>query len=387
MKSTIKVILFILLLITAACSDSNDMLTVVKSDGSCYREFTNDVNLNFITGDSVESNNPFPVDIDSTCQIKWKYRDSEWFTQYPVRKAMIDSVVKSINSKDTVNPDVKKTPEMCNVVIRKNYASVKEMASQFEFKKSHEWSKMKVNYTLEKKFRWFYTYYCYKETYPKLVTNFEIPIENYMSKDEARFWFTGQPDIMKGMNGLEIREYVGKIEDNFNKWYAQNMWNQEYKCLVSNYSQIKNKPVDIETLELLRDTIFKTVKDYENIEMKHILNNYFKTNEFTVLWKGDGSPMKKYEDSLDEQGFMTYFSESFNYKIVMPGKVKLPENAIQQGDTLVWTLNAYRMALDDYTIEAQSRKTNIWAFILTGLILIVAIGSFIWKPKKISSYK
>jgi len=71
----------------------------------------------------------------------------------------------------------------------------------------------------------------------------------------------------------------------------------------------------------------------------------------------------------------------------MPGKVKLPENAIQQGDTLVWTLNAYRMALDDYTIEAQSRKTNIWAFILTGLILIVAIGSFIWKPKKINRIK
>lgn len=387
MKSTIKVILFILLLITAACSESNEMITVIKSDGSCYREFTDDVNLNFITGDSVEINNPFPVDIDSTCQITWKFRDSEWFTQYPVSKAMIDSVVKSINSKDTVNPDVKKTPEMCNVVLRKNYASVNEMANQFKFKKSHDWSKMKVNYSLEKKFRWFYTYYCYKETYPKLVTNFEIPIESFMTKEESQFWFTGQPDILRGMNGVEIREYVGKIEDNFNKWYAQNMWNQEYKCLVSNYSKIKNKPVDIETLELLRDTIFKTVKDYENIEMKHILNNYFKTNEFTVLWKGDGSPMKKYEDSLDEQEYMTYFSESFNYKLVMPGKVKLPENAIQQGDTLVWTLNAYRMALDDYTIEAQSRKTNIWAFILTGLILIVAIGSFIWKPKKISSYK
>lgn len=388
MKSTIKVIPFILLLITAACSDSNDMLTVVKSDGSCYREFTDEVNLNFITGDSVEINNPFPVDIDSTCQISWKFRDSEWFTQYPVSKAMIDSVVKSNNLKDTLKAGEKKTPEMCNVVLRKNYSSVKEMASQFKFKKSHEWSKMKVNYSLEKKFRWFYTYYCYKETYPKLVTNFEIPIENYMSKDEAQFWFIGQPDILRGMNGLEIREYVGKIEDNFNKWYAQNLWNNEYKCLISNYDQINNKPVSVEKMESLRDTIFMTnVKEFDKMDMKDILNNYFKTDAFSNLWKGKESPMRKYEDSLDEKEFMTYFSESFNYKLVMPGKVKLPENAIQQGDTLIWTLNAYRIALDDYTIEAQSRKTNIWAFILTGLILIVAIGSFIWKPKKINRLK
>ena len=383
MKSTINGLFFFYMLITASCSDSNNMITVIKADGSCYREFTAEANIEFITGDSIEQNNPFPVEIDSSCQMKWKFRDSEWFAQYPVRKAMIDSVVKSINSKDTVKPETEKTPEMCDVVLRKNYASVNEMASQFEFKKSHEWSKMKVKYSLEKKFRWFYTYYTYRETYPKLVTNFQIPIQDFMTKEESQFWFTGQPDILRGMNGFEIREYVGKIEDKFNKWYAQNLWNNEYKYLISNYNQIKNKPVNVDKLVSLRDTIFmNNVKEFDKMDMKDILNSYFKTDVFSAIWNGKESPMKKYEDSLDEEGFMTFFSESFNYKLVMPGKVKLPENVIQQGDTLVWKLDAYRMAMDDYTIEAQSRKANLWAFILTGLILIVAIGSFIRKPKR-----
>jgi hypothetical protein len=40
------------------------------------------------------------------------------------------------------------------------------------------------------------------------------------------------------------------------------------------------------------------------------------------------------------------------------------------------------MAISDYTIEAQSRKTNIWAFIVTGLLVILAIGIFLWKGNK-----
>ncbi|HRZ98479.1 MAG TPA: hypothetical protein P5084_13060 [Paludibacter sp.] len=383
MKTTIKILMFFGVLFFAACADTDDMLTVIKPDGTCYREFTDDVSHHFITGDSVENNNPFPVEIDSTCEIRWRFRNSEWFTQYPVSKAMIDSVVKSNNSKDTVKPGVQKTPEMCFVVLRKNYASVEDMARNFKLKENHEWSKMKVKYSLDKKFRWFYTYYYYSETYPKLVTNFELPIENFMTKDEAQFWFTGQPNILKGMNGVEIREYVGKIEENFNKWYGQNMWNQEFKCLLSNYGQIKNKPVSVEKLESLRDTIFKTnVKDFDKIEMKDILNSYFKTDAFTVLWKGENSPMRKYEDSLDEQGYMTYFSKSFNYKLLLPGKVVQTENMVAQGDTIVWKLDAYRMALGDYTLEAQSRKTNVWAFILTGIIMLLSVGSFFWKAKK-----
>jgi len=66
----------------------------------------------------------------------------------------------------------------------------------------------------------------------------------------------------------------------------------------------------------------------------------------------------------------------------MPGVVTGQNNAVVHGDTLVWNLTTYRMIPADYVIEAQSRKANSWAFILTGLILIIAIGSFVWKPGK-----
>jgi len=66
----------------------------------------------------------------------------------------------------------------------------------------------------------------------------------------------------------------------------------------------------------------------------------------------------------------------------LPGDIIQANNAVVDGETLTWKLTPQRLIPDDYILEAQSRKANIWAFILTGLIVIIALGSFIWKPWK-----
>jgi len=383
MKSIIKFLTYFAILFVVSCVNPTDMLTVIKSDGSCYREFTANTNPAFLLGDTTEKLNPFPVDIDSTWNLKWKFRNSEWFTQFPAKKSTIDSIVKIIKSKDKPGIGKEKKSDDFFVQVRKDFSTVEEMGTRFKLKRSHEWSNMKVKYALDTKFRWFYTFYNYRETYPKIITNFEIPLEKYMTKDEAQFWFTGKPNILQGMNGIEIREYVGNLEDDYNKWFAHNNWNAEFKVLIENYDRIIKPPVNKERLILLKDSIFNSnSKNLPDIDMEKSLNNYFKTKAFSKLWTITNSPLKKFEKDFEEQDFIRYFKDAFNYKLIMPGKVSQPDNVAIQGDTLIWKLTSYRMIYDDYTIEAQSRKANTWAFVLTGIILIIAVGSFFWKPGK-----
>jgi hypothetical protein len=386
MNSTIKCMIYFAVSFVVSCTQPSDMLTVIKPNGSCYREFTASANPQFLFGDTTAKMNPFPVEIDSTWKVSWKYKNSKLRTDFPISKAAYDSIIKNLSQTKEIkiqNATSENASVSLTVFARKSYKSVDEMATKFKLKRSHEWSNMKVKYSLEKKFRWFYTYYTYREIYPKIMKDFEIPIEKYMTKDEAQFWFTGNPNIVEGMNGVEIREYIGEIEDNYNKWFGQNAWDAEYKILINNYTQIINKPVTKERLKLLKDTIFKSnTKEFPDFNMEKILNNYFKTEAFSTLWKGENSPMKKFEDDFNNQGFIKYVNKSFTYKLIMPGKVIPPNNAVIHGDTLVWKLTAYRMIPGNYAIDAQSRKANIWAFILTGIIMIVAIGSFFWKPKK-----
>lgn len=44
---------------------------------------------------------------------------------------------------------------------------------------------------------------------------------------------------------------------------------------------------------------------------------------------------------------------------------------------LVWKVDAYRVLADNYRLQAESRVMNIWAFVLTGLLLVVALILFI----------
>ena len=375
MKTIVRfILLFAIILFVSSCTPKPiDMLTVINSDGSCYREFSETPDSLFLMGDKSEKHNPFSVIIDSSWQISWTFGDSKPRTDFPLSKATLDSITKNKSQQSKEN---------IVVHIRRNYKSVEELDSTFRLKSANDWNMVKVKHSLEKKFRWFYTYYTYRETYNKLKLNFDIPVEKYMTKAEAQFWFTGKPEILKGMNGLETREYVGKIEDNYNKWVVRNLWNEEFKVVLKNYDSLAKKPVAKEKLETLNDSIYNSkINNSMDFDIIKVLNTYFKTNDFSMLSEKENGPLKKFDEDTNLK-FAFFYSQEINYKLSLPGDIIQANNAVVEGEVLTWKLTPQRLIPDDYIIEAQSRKANLWAFILTGLIVIVALGSFFWKPWK-----
>lgn len=367
-KSLIPILTICILAVS--CTNQDEMLTVIKPGGSCYREFVNTADSAFISGDTAKSN-PFPVDLDSCWKISWSYLTPEIHTNWPVK-----------NWKWEKGDTAKKI----TVTAIRDFADVKEMGDKFRFKKSHEWHSFKSNCQLEKNFRWFYTYYTYTEIYPKIKTFDNVPFSKYMTPDEASFWFSGKPDLLKGMNGIEIREYIGDLENKYNSWFGHNLWNIEYKTLLVNYGLLEPKPISKQRLEHARDSVFAKNMSFNkngdmDLKMDQCLDNYFKTTAFSTLWNKEGNPMKKFEDNLDSLQFIEYFTKSVDYKLLLPGDIVEPGNAVVHGDTLHWRLTAYRMVYSDYEIAAESRKANVWAFIISGLIVIIAFGSYFIKLK------
>ncbi|HEY5508224.1 MAG TPA: hypothetical protein VIK29_06090, partial [Paludibacter sp.] len=132
----------------------------------------------------------------------------------------------------------------------------------------------------------------------------------------------------------------------------------------------------------LEDSIYYSkFNNQDDIDLEKTLNAFFKTVVFSELWNNDNSPMKRFENELSKE-FKFIFQPTFNYKLILPGKVIQADGAIIQSDTLIWKLSSQRFVQSDFIIEAQSRKTNIWAFILTGIVFLIAAGSFVWRPKK-----
>jgi hypothetical protein len=386
MKTTYRLLFFVCALLALnACVDPDDMLTVIQPDGSCYREFSNTTGTDFMLGNNSSEQKYFPVVLDSTWEVTWKLEDSSRVhTDFPLSKAALESIAASMPlEKNQKSNKLERKKPVFEVRIRRHFTSVEDMAAQFRLNPSHEWSKMKVGYKLNKQFRWFYTDFEYEETYPRIETNFKTPIDSFMSKDEATFWFTGEPNIYKGMNGVEIREAIGSLEDKYNHWFAKNLWDNEFEVLLVNYGLMKPAPVSKDSLAKTRDVLFeKYVKDDKDFKMEDLLNKHFKTKAFSIYWASNESPLKKFEKSFEDQEFIAFFGKAFDYKLCMPGRVVVPDNVVANGDTLSWKLTAYRMLYSDYVIRAHSRRANGWAFVVSGLVLLAAVGSFWYRPKK-----
>ena len=372
MKTINKALLVIISAGMISCTDNGDMLTVINKDGSCYREFTANVDSAFMVGNKSDKHNPFPVEIDSNWKIAWQHNDGEIQAEFPISSDKYNEL------RDSSTNSIKLTAS-----IRRDYKSIDEMSKLFKLKASHEWAKMEVKYDFSKTFRWFYTYYAYRETYPKIEHSFSS-LEKYMTKEEVQFWFTGKPELLKGMNGIEIEPYLRHLDEKYKKWLFQNYWNSMYDVLIKNFDDLNlsvTKKDFIEARDSLFDKNFSKIEDCE-ILMPECLDYHFKTKQISLFWKDENGLTKEVDDFFSEQDFVKPLEQSFTYKLIIPGEIIQADNAVAQNDTLVWRLTAYRMIYDDYTIEAKSRIMNIWTFIVTGLIVLISLFSLFYKPKK-----
>ena len=64
---------------------------------------------------------------------------------------------------------------------------------------------------------------------------------------------------------------------------------------------------------------------------------------------------------------------------VLPGKVIDGGDGVVEGNVIHYKFSGERLIPHPYVINATSRITNVWAFIVTFLVIVLAIGSFFYR--------
>ena len=88
--------------------------------------------------------------------------------------------------------------------------------------------------------------------------------------------------------------------------------------------------------------------------------------------------LQSYEGGLEQYGPLSFGT---SYDLVMPGRVLDAGMGEYDGDVIHYCLGGERMIPGDYTITATSRVTNVWAFVVTFLVILLAIGSFFYRRR------
>ncbi len=230
--------------------------------------------------------------------------------------------------------------------------------------------------SVQKRFRWFYTYYTYTGIFSGIADKGPVPIDQYLTQEQQNLWFQGDMTSVQGMNGVELKDALDGIEEKFQKWYSISLFEVSYEVVQTIAREAPDKALSTR-LTALKDSIYRAHRGEEDFTPEQVctyLDDYLHTDYFKKLYQ---EKKEQTEALFDEKCRITQlFDYLINYRMTLPGQVLSANTPLMEGDAVVWKVNAFRLMAGDYTLTAESRTSNTWAFAVTLLILLVAIISF-----------
>ena len=114
-------------------------------------------------------------------------------------------------------------------------------------------------------------------------------------------------------------------------------------------------------------------------DIDSLFKSYF-GNEVSVPAFASDRVEQQLERGLN--AFMELMSLEVDYRLVLPGKIVDVGNGVMEEDAVRYRLTGSRLIPHDYTLTATSRAVNVWAFVITFLVIILAVVSLFLSLKR-----
>ena len=207
----------------------------------------------------------------------------------------------------------------------------------------------------------------------------------YADKALISYWFTGEPNLVKGLSGAEASQKLSEIEPAINRWLNDNLLKVGFDYIASHYDSIPAPPVSKERFIELHDSIVQFITagadDLLDIKPEERLQAFFHSDAYNNFFDDETTLGKGLTDELSKQ--LNIFWFNVPYTLTMPGKVTdAGSGALQADGSIRYAFTGERLIPKDYTITATSRVTHIWAYILTLFIILIALGSMLYRKKR-----
>ena len=304
----------------------------------------------------------------------WKDGNTGW--SWPMPECLnTDAFCKSqtvVGEGDTVTTTFEQT-----------FKSAKEMCEETPLQLNG--TRLRSNAQLKKHFRWFYTDYTYTETFYCVGDTFKLADTLYADKAAISYWFTGEPNLVKGLSGAEASQKLSEIEPQITRWLNDNLFQFGFDFIVANYDSIPNPPVNKERFIELHDSLahflLADAEDILDIQPEEKFREFFHSDAYSIFFEGNTNLAEELNKEF-EKG-LNIFWFNVPYTLTMPGKIIDTGNGtLREDGTILYPFTGERLIPKDYTITATSRVTHIWAYIVSFIIILLAIGGIVYRKKR-----
>ena len=376
MKKSSK--LFVMIAFMAAllssCQGDIEMLTIVNEDGSCMREIVVAADRSLLTTGKYDNDDPHVARIEDGWELYWGYKGDSSRFPIPMSVEKYDSISREVGPSRAVKDTV------C-VYARKEYASVEDMCAGSPMFFVDE--QAGADGSLDKEFRWFYTDYVFTEKFSSVADYFKVPVSDFMSEEEALYWFSGTPDLYAGKPTWRYYEMLEELKEKADRWVFANMYYNILSGIADRYDMVVEPPVSKDEFIAQLGDVVKQLASYDTYKLEYstarsIVSSHFGSDAYSPFINED--EWKKYEIS-SATAFDYLFLFYYNESIVMPGRVIDDGGGIYKDGVVTFKVDAGRFLLKDYEIRVVSRIVNVWAFIVTAVLASALCVAVIYRRR------
>lgn len=333
-------------MLIVSCNEPDTIVTnYVHSDGSVTRKII----IHSIEGDIAKrfKTSDIQVPFDSTWTISDSCKVSEKGDTTWIRKAE-----KLFNSIDEIN-----------LTYNSDSGANKEVSRHAGFKKS---------------FKWFNTKFRFSEIIDREMS-YGYPIKDFLNKEELEYYYSPESIMLEKLSGPDSLKYEAlgdTITQKTERWMAKSLvseWIGEFARLTSE--------------KTTNDMSFPSLKTREDEFVKIMENN---EKDLDSLWKngillkefiGEANALKYKTEADSSLEIITQYIlmnfDDYSVRTVMPGKLIGTNGFIDSSQVLLWPVRSDYFLTEQYEMWAESKISNVWAWIVSAIFLIFVISGVI----------
>jgi hypothetical protein len=241
-----------------------------------------------------------------------------------------------------------------------------------------------ISSKFEKKFKWFYTYISFSDTY-HAINRLKLPVENYITAEDYSFIerLPSQGKKISLADSLYLAELNKKIFDIYGlRGLFEAYWNININLIM----EYKLEQEWFDVLDKHKEEAFAmmTSEDEDKLMDDFFMLNYMERLHIPLPYEALRTDYLNRIKPLDRiTNFMSSASEgNFTHRINLPWSVVKSNADSVSGKSLFWAPPTIKFLLKDYTMYGECRKLNWWAVIVS--VLIVGFTGYLFVRKRSS---
>ncbi|MEO7988443.1 MAG: hypothetical protein ABI663_02820 [Chryseolinea sp.] len=253
-----------------------------------------------------------------------------------------------------------------HITFNKHFNSIEEM--NVELNSSSD-TLFQIKSTFERKFKWFYTYIRYTETFTPINRFKMLPITDYINKEDFQFIerLPSEGSSISKADSVFLQTLNEKIVD---QYANMAIFNEQYDILIRLLKKNNMEEGWFDTLARKRDYIYNHIDKMKGdpslaMEMADSLQIPLPREKA----KKDAAELSK--DFNSRLSFMGFAKDGkYRNAIDMPWQVVETNADSVSGNKLFWHPVATKFLITNYVMYAESRKLNIWTLVVSAIFLV-----------------